>query len=173
MAPAPAAPIQNYLDTLALALAAAATWWRKRLTEFRGHSRPAFSQAQLDRFEGHLTVGLAKLLLTNAQAGISWRKWLVDSTTCHNRSPQTAAEVLIAAATEAGIQRNFLPWATTMWLSSTADQVQVQVRCGHQAQVEQIWPVPAGQAQEPGAAKKPYTGPPRMYPVHPNDHPCA
>lgn len=134
MAPATAAPIQNYLDTLAIALAAAAKWWRTRL----GHLWPALSHQQLDTFERYLTLRLAKLLLSNAAAGLSWRKWVVDSTSCQSRHPHESAEVLLAAAFEAGIGWELLPRCTTMWLSSTADQVQVQVRCGHRAQTEQI-----------------------------------
>jgi hypothetical protein len=127
MAPAPG---QDSLDKLARALAAAAGWWRLKV----GERRPHLAKAVLDEFERHLCFSLAKLILRNAQHGISWQKWKVETF-------QRPGLVLREAATHAGIEHNCFPRHTLMWLDSTADDVHVHVRIGQGAFSTKVWPL--------------------------------
>jgi hypothetical protein len=143
MAPATAdfAPtyLTSYLDMLAVALDAAATWWRNELADrdARGCFGPALTEEQLEVFQRELGLGMTKLLLNNALLrGLSWREWVVQPD-----------ELLRAAATTATIGAHCFPFHTRMWLRSTNDQVQVHVRCGWRgdklAPVKQVWPLAA------------------------------
>lgn len=125
------AEIRDYLDMLAVALAAAATWWRQQLA----HHYPDLPVATLNKFEGVLCFGLATLLMRNAQQGLSWRTWKVS---CH---PRRTDEVLLAACKEAGLVLDLQRLHyTRMWLESTAEEVQVVVQLARERAPRQIHP---------------------------------
>jgi hypothetical protein len=145
MAPATAdfAPtyLTSYLDMMAVALDAAATWWRAELADrdARGCFGPALTEEQLEVFQRELGLCMTKLLLRNAlERGLSWREWAVQTA----KQPD---EVLRAAATTANIGAHVFPFHTRMWLRLTNDQVQVHVRCGfrgdERAPEKQVWPL--------------------------------
>ena len=132
---APHVEVRDYLDMLAVALAAAATWWRQQL-ESCNRGLPI---AQLDKFEGTLCFHLATLLLRNAQHGLSWRSWKVS---CR----QGPDEVLSSAQLTAGVNCRWLPLHyTRMWLETTADQVIILVQRPTDTKPVQVWPVAAPQ----------------------------
>jgi hypothetical protein len=128
---------------LALALDAAASWWRDELADrdARGCFAPALTEEQLEVFQRELGLGMTKLLLRNAlERGLSWREWAIQ---VH----QQPDEVLKTAAATAHIGLHCFPFHTRMWLRSTNDEVQVHVRCGfrgdERAPVKQVWPLAA------------------------------
>lgn len=133
-----ALPPTDPLDMLALALAAAATWWRTQLSS----GTQGLLGEQLAAFERHLCLGLAKLLLRNAQIGLSWRTWRVATEAGQNA-------VLLEAVTQARLGAVWFPPHTSMWLETTADQVLVRVRCGRGETPLQVWPLPPEVVPEP------------------------
>jgi hypothetical protein len=141
MTPETAAPIQTYLDMLAVALAAGATWWRDQLRKRHevGKYAPALSDEQLDHFERELCLGMVKLLLRNAlERGLSWREWNVQSY-------EAPHGVLRDAASAAGIGLHCFPPFVRMSMRSTNDEVYVEVKFspyGDQPKSWQhVWPV--------------------------------